>query len=231
MFTWICPQCGREVPPSYNDCPDCAANPKAAAPPAPQPPARVEAPVAAAPTPPPVPRGPIVPAFTKQEAVPARAIPSWLMAVLSAAGFIVVAFGLFWVIKYFSEPGQAAPTPAAMEKPATTAPVHGKTHPLQKYIEIVGLRLTEENNKNAKARFVVVNHSGAEIADLAAQVSLSTRTAKPGDDPIGSFSFKIGSLGPYESKELSAAVATKLRVYELPDWQFLTEEIQITSPQ
>ena len=24
MFTWICPQCGREVPPAYNDCPDCS---------------------------------------------------------------------------------------------------------------------------------------------------------------------------------------------------------------
>ena len=24
MFTWICPKCGREVPPAYNDCPNCA---------------------------------------------------------------------------------------------------------------------------------------------------------------------------------------------------------------
>ena len=24
MFTWICPQCGREVPPAYTECPDCA---------------------------------------------------------------------------------------------------------------------------------------------------------------------------------------------------------------
>jgi hypothetical protein len=24
MFTWICPQCGREVPPAYNECPNCA---------------------------------------------------------------------------------------------------------------------------------------------------------------------------------------------------------------
>jgi hypothetical protein len=24
MFTWICPQCGKEVPPAYNDCPDCS---------------------------------------------------------------------------------------------------------------------------------------------------------------------------------------------------------------
>lgn len=25
MYTWICPHCGREVPPSYDACPDCAA--------------------------------------------------------------------------------------------------------------------------------------------------------------------------------------------------------------
>ena len=24
MFTWICPQCGKEVPPAYTDCPNCA---------------------------------------------------------------------------------------------------------------------------------------------------------------------------------------------------------------
>jgi len=47
MFTWICPRCGREVPPSYDECPDCAkaAQPAAAAP---QPPAST-APAPAAP--------------------------------------------------------------------------------------------------------------------------------------------------------------------------------------
>lgn len=30
MFTWICPQCGREVPPAYTECPDCAAKAAAA---------------------------------------------------------------------------------------------------------------------------------------------------------------------------------------------------------
>jgi hypothetical protein len=33
MYTWICPQCGREVPPSSDACPDCVANGKSGAPP------------------------------------------------------------------------------------------------------------------------------------------------------------------------------------------------------
>ena len=32
MFTWICPKCGREVPPSMHDCPNCAATGQVAPP-------------------------------------------------------------------------------------------------------------------------------------------------------------------------------------------------------
>ncbi|MCX6596200.1 MAG: zinc ribbon domain-containing protein [Acidobacteria bacterium] len=46
MFSWICPKCGKDVPPSYTECPNCAAlaatapvpPPQAAAPPAGYPP-------------------------------------------------------------------------------------------------------------------------------------------------------------------------------------------------
>jgi hypothetical protein len=32
MFTWICPRCGREVPPSQDACPDCGSEEKSGAP-------------------------------------------------------------------------------------------------------------------------------------------------------------------------------------------------------
>ena len=51
MFTWICPQCGREVPPAYTECPDCTKKAAEAAGAIPAPPP-VGAPPQAYPAPP-----------------------------------------------------------------------------------------------------------------------------------------------------------------------------------
>ena len=42
---------------------------------------------------------------------------------------------------------------------------------------------------------------------------------------------KVSGLGANSSKELTEPLKTKLKLYELPDWQNATAEIQITSPQ
>jgi len=73
-------------------------------------------------------------------------------------------------------------------------------------------------------QFVVVNQSGADLGDVTAKVDLRSIKAGPADPPVGTFTFKT-SLGPYEAKDIKAPVDTKLRVYELPDWQFLRAEI------
>jgi hypothetical protein len=113
-----------------------------------------------------------------------------------------------------------------------TVPVKGpaKPHPLQKYVEVTGIRFVQASNKDTQARFVVVNHSGADISDLAGTVNIWGRTAKSEEEAAGNFSFKVPTLGPYESKEVTAPVVTKLKVYELPDWQNVSTEVQITSP-
>jgi hypothetical protein len=85
-------------------------------------------------------------------------------------------------------------------------------------------------NKKPVARFVVVNHSNTEIADLKATVTLWASTSRSEEDSIGSFGFKVDSLPANGSKELTEPLKTKLKMYELPDWQNATAEIQITSP-
>jgi len=234
MFTWICPQCGREVPPAYNECPDCTGKQAgtSAPPQQGQPQQGQAAIVMTAPPPPAAQSAERWPRALPPEPKDVR-MPAWLMSIVFAILFVALGVGAFFGIKYFSGPGEAATggPPAALQKAPLSAGAKAKASALQKYVEVVGLRLTEEPNKKPQVRFVVVNHSGAEIADLAANVNLWARTAKSDEEAVGTFSFKIASLGPYETKEMSGLLNTKLRVYELPDWQNLVPEIQITSPQ
>jgi predicted component of type VI protein secretion system len=102
-----------------------------------------------------------------------------------------------------------------------------KANPLAKYIELVGIRVNEKSPGHLQVQFGVVNHSEADIGDVKLDVSLGTTAAKPGDPPLITFTSKVSALGPNEMKSVSVDVPTKLRVYELPDWQFLKADFQI----
>ncbi len=291
MFSWICPTCGRDVPPSQTDCPHCAERAKEAAaaaaaappipmqppmpppgawqqpippqqpvwqqaPPPPPPPPQQPPPVwqqAAPPPPPPVappppqyaqqpqyapppqqqyapqqyapqyaPQPPATWAVTPERTAP----PLWLMIAGSALAFLVVIGGIYWAVQHF---GSSSPAEkAGLENPAN-ASKQKVSNPLQKYVEVVGIRMVTEKQKPV-AKFVVVNHSGAEIANLEANVTLWASTSRSEEDSIGSFSFHVDSLGANDSKDLTEPLKTKLKMYELPDWQNATAEIQITSP-
>jgi len=77
----------------------------------------------------------------------------------------------------------------------------------------------------------VVNHSEADIGDISLLVNLRPTTAKPEDPPLVTFEAKVPSLGPEDLKQVTVDVPTKLRAYELPDWQFLKADFQVTSPK
>ncbi len=272
MFTWICPKCGRDVPPSYSDCPDCtprAPKPQAqdpqvtAAPPpptrtgftsplgtvqgstatsftaplvtkplVPKPPAPASAavpppPLAPPPSPaaeatPPLPR-PVMP--LPLDRPQQQGMPGWLVAI----GFAVILAGVLFLLYTYVLPKRsgATSTPAAATAAATTAATGtalNKAHPLAKFLEITGVRFTEDTKQRAKVQFIIVNHSGAELPDLKMQIAI-----KAAGKTVLEFPFMISSIGPYESKDFSAPVQTKLKGYELPDWQFLKADFEITS--
>jgi hypothetical protein len=260
MFTWICPQCGREVPPSYTECPDCAAKAKAAPPPQPGPPPP-QAPAYAPPpgqqqqyAPPPQqyaqpqqqqyappqqqyaqqqyapPPTPYAPPPQHYGPPPARGmnLPVWLLTILFACALGGVLGGLYWIMQSNRAQTGSGPAPtAAVESPA--AKPGAKPNPLQKYIEVSGVRFVLDAKKKTQARFVLINHSEADISGLAGNVTIWGRTRKSEEDAEGTFSFTT-NLGPFESKELTVPLNTKLKIYELPDWQNVTADVQITAP-
>ena len=120
-------------------------------------------------------------------------------------------------------------------QPAVVIPPHfmatNTSNPVAKYVELVGFRINEKNPGHLEIQFGVVNHSEADIGDLKLTVNIGTTAAKPGDPPLMSFPATVTKLGPTELKDVTVQVPTKLRVYELPDWQFLKADFQITEPQ
>ncbi len=100
---------------------------------------------------------------------------------------------------------------------------------MAKYLELVGFRLSEKGAGKLIVKFAVVNHSEADIGDLDMKIRLTTTAAKPDDPPILEFDAKAPQLGPLEMKEVTATGTTKLRIYELPDWQFIRANVEITS--
>ena len=114
------------------------------------------------------------------------------------------------------------------EPPGAAVPTNN--NPLTKYVELVGFRLSEAGPGKLRIKFSVINHSEADIGDLGLKVTLTTTAAKPGEEPIAVFDAQVPSLGPQETKDVTVTVPTKMRIYELPDWQFLRGEFEITSP-
>jgi hypothetical protein len=127
-----------------------------------------------------------------------------------------------------SPDSNAAKKTGPPEPPGAATPV-GK-NPLAKYLEVVGFRLAEEKPGTLKVTFGVVNHSDADMGDLVLKIRLTTTAAKPDDPPITEFDAKVPNLGPQEMKDVTASASTKLRIYELPDWQFLRATFEIVSP-
>jgi hypothetical protein len=124
-------------------------------------------------------------------------------------------------------------SPSKQVKPAPTGGLQTSqsSNPFAKYLELVGFRTIEKSPGHLEVRFAVVNHSEADLGELKMDVNVRTTTAKSDDPPLLTFSITVPSLGPSELKPVVIDVPTKLRVYELPDWQFLKPDFQLTEPK
>jgi hypothetical protein len=155
-----------------------------------------------------------------------RGLPTWLMTIVFTLAFLGLGAGIYWMVGYLKGSGTGSPS-ATVESPA--AKPGTKQNPYQKFIEISGVRFTTDAKKKPIVKFLVINHSGADISGLAGNVTIWGRTQKSEEEAAGTFSFKT-EIGPFESKDLSAPLNTKLPLIQLPDWQNVSTDIQITAP-
>ena len=220
MFTWICPKCGGEVPPAYDDCPRCApkkAQPTqevAATPVATTEPSRVELPRLT--TPEPVRQTQLPPPPPPREH---RGMSASLVAILAFGGIAALLASLYLFVLPKQQHAAAEPEKAAAVAQEQPAP----TNPFAKHLEVTGVRLSGGAGGKLKVHYVVVNHSNASLPEMKMVVTLAS-----GDRTYFEFPATVPSLGPYEIKDETAAVTTNLKPYELPDWQMFRPKFRIS---
>jgi len=154
-------------------------------------------------------------------------LPAWLLAIVFAFAALGVVACVIWGVGYVR--GKRDSAANKENAPATVPRGTAPANPFQKYVEVSGVRFVEDAKKKVMVKFMITNHAEAELQGLSGVVTIWGRTAKSEEDSEGTFSFST-SLAAGESKELTAPLTTNLRVYELPDWQNATPEVQITTP-
>ncbi len=245
MFSWICKRCGRDNPPSATTCISCGTRFDAE----PEPQVETAAPLVdqyaetsaepydehSDPQPtfaPPISRPsrelPSRPVASKEKAAGSRsALPTWLLTLLSCFAILGLGSAIYFGVVYYRNGKQATSTGL---DPAANVARTKLASPLSKFVEVVGIRLVQDSRRKPQARFVVINHSLNSLDEMTATVTLWASTTRSEEDSIGNFTFKVPSLPGNGSKEMTAPLSTKLKFYELPDWQNATPEVQITSP-
>ena len=152
---------------------------------------------------------------------PSAPYPKWVTGV--AIGIIVVLVGgaLYWFF------GRSPSTSAVIVAPAAQ-PGAATENPLQKFIEVSGLRFGPQE-KGVQVTFVLINHSDSDLVGLAGTATVLAKAENGTDETVGTVDFQT-SMPAQSSKELTLPLNTKLKLMEMPDWQNAKATVKITSP-
>ena len=266
MFTWICPTCGREVPPAYNECPDCAAKtasdsvtasatpPGAGAPfqqpgaPSQQGTRSMRRPLWATGPQDPLPPAPPPASFVPPEEPPSirppkqatsplfqtpvpeaprytvpqhPGTPKWLLGVATGVIIVLIVGAMYWFF------GRSQTTSAVIQA-APAKPAAAGENPLQKYIEVTGIRFSPDT-KGVQVAFDIINHSDSDVMGLTGTATIFAKTNDGQQTAIGTVKFQTSMAGQ-GSKEMLLPFDTKLKMMELPDWQNVAVKVEITGP-
>jgi hypothetical protein len=147
--------------------------------------------------------------------------PKWLTGVASGVIIVLVVLAMYW---FFGRPQSTS----AVLVTAPAKPAAAGENPLQKYIEVSGVRFSPMS-KGVQVAFDIINHSDSDIVGLTGTATIFAKTNDGQQTAIGTVNFQT-SMGAQGSKEMLLPFDTKLKLMELPDWQNVAVKVQITGP-
>lgn len=146
-------------------------------------------------------------------------VPGWMVTGFAAV-VVMLSLWMFGTSSFadrftFTHAEAAAPSDAAQSAFPT----------MSKYVEVTGVRASVDT-KTSEIRYVVVNHSAADLPPFLVSVKLRP---KHGNATICAFSTTVQGMGPNESREMKTTIPRELHSYDLPEWRDLRVEAHVTA--
>jgi hypothetical protein len=159
--------------------------------------------------------GPLVVRHVRSRA----AVPGWMVSLLTALVIILIST---WFLQNSTLRNPFASTAVEASSPSDAAQSAFPT--LSKYVEVTGVRVSPGTN-SSDIRYVVVNHSAAELPPFQLVVKLRPKRGPA----VCSFSATVRGMGPNESREMQATTHREVHSYDLPEWRDLRVETHVTA--
>jgi hypothetical protein len=159
--------------------------------------------------------GPLVVRHVRSRA----AVPGWMVSLLTALTIILIST---WFLQNSTLRNPFASTAVEASSPSDAAQSAFPT--LSKYVEVTGVRVFAGAN-NSEIRYLVVNHSAAELPPFQLVVKLRPKRGPA----VCSFSAGVQGMGPNESREMRTTIRREVHSYDLPEWRDLRVETHVTA--
>jgi len=204
MFTWVCPNCGKELDVAVKECPDC--RDRAAS-------MRQASPEVVAETPP-------------------SGIRFWILLGIGAlAGVALLAFLVHYRMTHASpapEPsgkaGARLTTPSL--PPPEAVPEAGRSS--ARDVEVAGVRMSYDAHQKPQVKALIINHGEDPLERATLTVTLRQASSAPGSPPLAHFDAKIASpLKPGDAREITAPLDALATLAAMPAWRDLRADVDL----
>jgi hypothetical protein len=148
--------------------------------------------------------------------------PGWMVSLFTALVILLVST---WILQKSTLADRLSLIRAEASSPSDAA--LGAFPTMAKYVEVTGVRASVDT-KTSAIRYVVVNHSAAELPPFLLTAKIRPRR---GGAAVCSFTATVPAMGPNESRELQTTIPREVHSYELPDWRDLRVEVHVTVKQ
>jgi chemotaxis protein histidine kinase CheA len=156
-------------------------------------------------------------------------MPGWMVTGMVAGCMLIAGMG---VVNYWlpskdapASAAQQAAAPAAAEPPKPEPPPAVPAASPLRAVEFTGFRIVGDNPGRTVVQYVIVNHTGRDIAPMTVRIELkSNKLLGPN---LCSFAVRLPSLSPYESKDLASALEVKVDPKSVPDWSEVKAEVRV----